>query len=207
MNKKVTVSSRDNRFRLTIVLVIWAAIIAAALWNPFGGSDAATNFNASDVYKRMAPNTDLNSIRGLQNMRPATAQQLQALNALKSSTGSPNMMTRWDTFGGSIDTMYNFVSRPLSGTPEEAARSFISQNAVLFGVSSINDLVLFNQKDALGGHLLRFKQIFNGVDVTNGGIGIVLNGNNQVVMASGPFFRDVNINTNPTISAAQATQA
>ncbi|HSU25999.1 MAG TPA: hypothetical protein VLI65_08465, partial [Pyrinomonadaceae bacterium] len=207
MNRKVNGTSRDKLFRLGVVIVAWGAIIGAALWNPFGSSRAAGSFNASDMYKRMAPNTDLNAIRGLQNMRPATTAQLQALNALRSSTGSTRMSARWDTFGGSIDTIYNFASQPLSGTPEEAARSFISANSALFGVSNLNDLVLFNPKDALGGHLLRFKQTFGGVDVINGGIGIVLNGNNQVVMASGPFFRGVNVNTTPGISAAQATSS
>ena len=187
MNKKVKRTSRDELFRLGVVIAVWAAIIGAALWNPFRSSEAAGTFNASDMYKRMAPNTDLNAIRGLQNMRAATTLQIQAVNALKASTNSPNMSVRWDTFGGSIDTIYDFASAPLSGTPEEAARSFISQNAAAFGVTSMDNLTLFSQKDALGGHLLRFKQTFNGIDVANGGVGIVLNGNNQIVMASGPF--------------------
>jgi len=43
--------------------------------------------------------------------------------------------------------------------------------------------------------------------VHDGGIGIVMNANKQVIMASGPFFRDVNVNTQPTLSAAQARTA
>src|SRR5678815_2802531 len=158
MNRKERRTSRDAYFRLGVVIVVWGAIIGAALWNPFGGSNAASNgFSQSDIYKRMAPDTDLNVSRGLGNMRSATSQQLQALNALKSSTGSPNMTARWDTFGGSIDTIYDFASQPLSGTPEEAARSFISQNSALIGVSNDNDLVLLNQKDAHNENKLRYK--------------------------------------------------
>jgi Zn-dependent metalloprotease len=179
------------------------------MWIPFGNSSAASggNFQPSDLYKRMAPNFDLNQSRGLQNLRSATTQQVQALNNLKSAAGAPNMTARWNNFGGSIDTAYDFASQPLSGTPEQAARAFISQNAALLGVSSMNDLSLFSQKDALGGHLLRFKQTYGGIDVKDGGVGIVLNGNNQVVMVSGPFFRDVSVNTNPSISAEQAIAA
>ena len=33
-----------------------------------------------------------------------------------------------------------------------------------------------------------------------------MNANNQVIMASGPFFRNININTEPTLSAEQARQ-
>ena len=58
-----------------------------------------------------------------------------------------------------------------------------------------------------GGHLVRFQQTFNGVAVENGGIGIVMNANKQVIMASGPFFRDVAVNTQPSLSAEQARTA
>jgi Zn-dependent metalloprotease len=202
-------ANREAKFRLAVACAVWGVIIAVALWNPFGEArvEGAGSGTTSDLYKRMAPNFDLNASRGLQNLRPATTQQIQALNNLKTATGSPNATARWNSFGGSIDAVYDFASAPLSGTPEEAARSFISQNAALFGVSNINDLTLFSQKDALGGHLLRFKQTFNGVDVKDGGVGVALNGNNQVMMASGPFFRDVNVNTTPALSADQAAAA
>ena len=64
-----------------------------------------------------------------------------------------------------------------------------------------------DNREALGGHLIRFQQTVGGVDVKDGGIGIVMNGNKQVVMASGPFFRDVNVNPAPTLSAEQARGA
>ena len=93
---------------------------------------------------------------------------------------------------------------PYTGTPEEAGRAFLSENAALFGISQVNDLQLVSDRAALGGHLLRFKQTFNGVDVKDGGIGLVLNANKQVIMASGPYFRDVNVNTTPTLTADAA---
>src|SRR5215468_307052 len=181
MKRKTKRVSRENIFRLSVVAAVWGAIISVGLWNPFGSSRAASvgNAAASDIYKRQAPNFALNVNRGLQNVRTIATQQFQALNNLKAATGSPNATARWNTFGGSIDTVYDFASAPISGTPEEAALAFIAQNAPLFGVSNVNDLTLFNQKDALGGHLLRFKQTFNGIDVKDGGVGIVLNGNNQ----------------------------
>jgi Zn-dependent metalloprotease len=49
--------------------------------------------------------------------------------------------------------------------------------------------------------MIRFQQTFNDIPVKNGGIGLVMNGNKQVVMASGSFFRDVNVNTEPSLSA------
>src|SRR5690606_19778796 len=77
----------------------------------------------------------------------------------------------------------------------------------LFGLSDLNTLTLFSQREALGGHLLRFQQTFNGVPVAGGGIGVVMNSNNQVIMVSGPFYRDVAVDTQPGISPQQAKDA
>lgn len=207
MKSKVKTNRRDAVIRLSIVALVWAIIITVG-WLPFRKSKAAANQNAdlSQIYKRPAPNYDLNLSRSLQNLRQASGEQIAALNNLKQAANAPSMTARWNDFGGSIDAMYDFASAPLAGTPEEAGRSFIQQNAAVFGVSNMNDLQLFSQKEALGGYLLRFKQTFNGIDVKDGGIGLVMNGNKQVVMASGPFFRDVAVNTNPSISAEQAKQ-
>lgn len=155
------------------------------------------------------PDYDLNATRALGGLRTATASQLQALNALKTATGATAMTARWNDFGGSVDVVYDFVSPAYAGTPEQAARAFVAQNAALFGVSdaSAASLKLTSAKAALGGHLLRFQQVYNGVMVDGGGIGIVLNARNQAIMASGPFFRDVAVNTTPTLSAAQAVTA
>jgi Zn-dependent metalloprotease len=207
MTKKsrgVSSGNRSSAIKFVAVFIAAAAIVAA-LWMPFGKTQAAgavtsmPNFN-----KRGAANFDLNISRRLQNLRQANGQQLAAVEALKSATGAADMKVRWNEFGGSPDVIYDFASQPFSGTPEEAGRAFISQNSALFGVSSLNNLVLFDQKQALGGYLLRFKQVYNGLDVKDGGIGLVMNGSKQVIMASGPFFRDVNLNTTPTISAVQA---
>ncbi|MEO7672830.1 MAG: M36 family metallopeptidase, partial [Pyrinomonadaceae bacterium] len=77
----------------------------------------------------------------------------------------------------------------------------------LFGLSEMNTVRVFSEKEALGGHLIRFQQVYNGVPVSDGGIGLVMNANKQVIMASGPFFRDINIGTQPSLSADQARAA
>ena len=74
-------------------------------------------------------------------------------------------------------------------------------------MSDANAIRVFSQKKALGGTLIRFQQTFDGVPVTEGGIGVVMNANNQVIAVSGPFFRDVNVNTQPALSADQAKAA
>jgi hypothetical protein len=184
-----------------------AFFACAALFPSRSTVQAAAGGTLLPPYMRPAPNYDFNLSRNLSNTRPASANQLAALEQLKSNVAGGNLTARWNDFGGSVDVIRDFASQTLSGTPEQAGRAFIAANASLFGVSNINDLRLFSQKEALGGHLLRFQQTFNGLDVKEGGIGLVLNGNNQVIMASGPFFRDVALNTTPTLTADQARNA
>src|SRR4029453_6970460 len=89
----------------------------------------------------------------------------------------------------------------------EAARAFVMQNASVFDVTESNNFRVFSSRNALGGYLVRFQQTFNGVAVENGGIGIVMNANKQVIMASGPFFREVDVKIQPSLSAEQARPA
>jgi Zn-dependent metalloprotease len=185
------------------------AAVFAILSQPFATGEAAPGpvDPIKSMYKRTAPQFDLNNVRNLPAVRQATGAQLAVLDNLKASLNAPNMTARWNDNSGSPDVMYDFATQPFQGTPEAAGRAFIEQNASLFGVSDLNNFRVFSQKDALGGHLIRFQQTFNGVPVSGGGIGLVLNGNKQIIMASGPFYRDVAVNTQPSLSAAQARNA
>ena len=207
----------NNQKRKAIVRISAAALILAVVFTsfylPFGTFETSASSNQttvaelSQLNKRSAPNFDLNSSLNLANLRQATAQQLAAFENLKQTTGSTNAKIRWNEFGGSPDAIYDFASQPSSASPEDAARAFISGNAALFGVADVSTLRVFSNREALGGHLIRFQQTAGGIDVKNGGIGIVMNANKQVIMASGPHFRDVNVNTTPTLSAEQARAA
>ncbi len=194
-----------------LVALLVSAFVITSVYLPSRTVKAASGNQSAaslgNLYGRPVPQFDLNAARNVANIRQATGAQQAALQTLKTNAAAPNMTARWNDFGGSPDVIYDFASQPFSGTPEQAGRAFLSQNAALFGVQNVNDLQLFSQTQALGGYLLRFKQTFNGIDVKDGGIGLVLNGNKQVVMASGPYFRDVNVNTTPALSADQAKSA
>jgi len=161
----------------------------------------------SQFNQRSAPNFDLNESLNSAGLRQATSQQLSAFENLKQATNAPNAKVRWNEFGGSPDVIYDFASQPSQLAPEDAARAFLSSNSALFGVSDVSTLRVFTNREALGGHLIRFQQTVNGIDVKDGGIGIVMNADKQVIMASGPHFRDVNVNTTPTLSVEQARSA
>lgn len=210
MKSNIKQTKNDFLIRLTSVLVFWAIVLTGLILPNFEAKAAANNPSVNsltNLYRRSAPNFDLNLSRSLQNLRTATSAQTAALNALKTQANAPEMTVRWNSFGGSPDVVYDFASAPFDGTPEEAGRAFLSQNAALFGISDVNNLRVFSQREALGGYLIRFQQTFNGIPVKDGGVGLVMNANKQVIMASGPHFRDVSVNTNPTLSAEAARAA
>ncbi|HXG86259.1 MAG TPA: M36 family metallopeptidase [Pyrinomonadaceae bacterium] len=191
--------------------VLVVAVMATAFYMPFTKAQAVANFDSAatlgQLYQRSAPNFDFNLSRDIAGLRQATGDQLAALNNLKATANGQNATIRWNDFGGSPDVVYGFASQPSSASPEEVGRAFLTENAALFGISNVADLRVFSNRQALGGHLIRFQQTAGGIDVKDGGIGLVMNGNKQVIMASGPHFRDVNVDTNPTLSADQAKQA
>ncbi|CAN5682598.1 hypothetical protein BH20ACI4_BH20ACI4_09230 [soil metagenome] len=201
---------KNSITKIAAAFLVWA-ILLTVLFFPRTETEAAINTdsvnNMTDLYKRSAPNYDLNLASNLNAVRQASGEQLNALAGLKAAANAPNMTVRWNDFGGSPDVLYDFASAPFQGTPEEAGRAFISQNGALFGVSDLNNLRVFSQKEALGGTMIRFQQTFNGIPVKHGGIGLVMNANNQVIMASGPHFRNINVNTEPTLNAEQAKAA
>ncbi len=200
-------TKKNSAKHIALFIAVLSITVGAVLWLSSEGSNvsASTTPDIQEIYQKPAPDFDLNAARALTNVRTATGDQLSAINVLKTASNAPNMRIRWNDFGGSPDVIADFASQPFTGTPEEAGRAFLSQNAAAFGISDINNLRVFSQRSALGGNLIRFQQTFNGIPVTDGGVGLVMNGNKQVIMASGPFFRNVSVNTLPSITAEQAT--
>ncbi len=125
------------------------AAIFAVLLMPFNTQKAAPNADPlAAIYQRPAPVFDLNVSRNIPNARAATAEQLSAITVFKNAVNAPNMTVRWNDFGGSPDVIYDFASPSYSGTPEQAARAFLSQNARLIRISETNNIRHFNTVEA-----------------------------------------------------------
>ncbi len=182
-----------------------AAFVGLTLLVPVSWAGTRSAALGFDMYDRPAPDYDLNLATSAAATRQATGVQSAALATLEGQ--APGVRVRWNDFGGSPDVVMDFASATYPGTPEEAGRAFLADNAALFGIADSSTLRLAKEKSALGGHLLRFQQTFGGVDVKDGGVGLVLNASNQVVMASGPYFRDVAVDTTPSLDAAAARHA
>lgn len=137
---------------------------------------------------------------------PSAAQQ-DALRAFVER--HPDATLRWHDASGSIDIIYGFAAQTSGSTPQAAARNFIAANTELLGITDMAALQLDanTSRAALGGHLLRFEQVMNGVPVVDAGIGIVMDGNNNVRAVSGPFYTLDVAGTAAGITASQAVTA
>ena len=153
-----------------------------------------------DPYKGAVPNVDVNAKAAA--LRKANSAQLAALDQFKSSYGS-TAAVRWNAFAGSPDVMMGFHTGPSSDTPENAARTFVAANSTLFGVDP-SSLKLMDQKEAMGGYLVKFQQQVGGVNVVNGGLGFVMTADKQIRMVMGSTFRDVSVPAAPSLTADAA---
>ncbi|HKP86519.1 MAG TPA: M36 family metallopeptidase [Blastocatellia bacterium] len=189
--------SRQGRSR-KMVLSIIPFMTALLMFAPFS-SQGAGSFEFKP-YRATVPNVDTTLLTA--GLRNATAGQLAALDGFKSTYGS-QATVRWNPFAGSPDVMMGFHTAPSSDTPENVARAFVAANQTLFGVDA-SSLVLDDQKQALGGYLLRFQQKAGNVEVLNGGLGFVMNSDKQIRMVMGSTFRDVNAAPAPAIASAAA---
>jgi hypothetical protein len=194
-----------NRYSQILALVLSTAVCGALLFPPFHSRGANTT-PAFDPQRRAVPSVDVNATAAA--LRQATDAQLAAITQFKNNYGTQTTI-RWNQFAGSPDVMMGFHTGPSSDAPETVARSFVAANATLFGVDP-SALVLVDQKEALGGYLVKFKQQAAGVDVVNGGLGFVMSANKEIRMVFGSTFRAPSVATAASLtgdSAAAAAQA
>ena len=194
-----------NKPTLSLAVVgLMVAIAASAIYFPFSATKAASAQPSTpggiNLNQRAVPNVDVNLAAAA--TRQPSALQLSAFEQFKGTFGSQSTV-RWNNFAGSPDVVMGFHTPPSSGTPEETARAFVAANAGLLGVDAAT-LVLSDQKEGMGGYMLRFQQKVGSLDVAGGGIGIVMNSEKQIRMVMGSPFRGV---TEPGAPALTATLA
>jgi hypothetical protein len=189
-----------SHYAKVLVVLMLVALGGVMLFPPFH-SHGANNVPGFDPNRRTVPIVDVNATAAA--ARQATQAQVTALNQFKNNYGSATTI-RWNPFAGSPDVIMGFHTSPSSDTPENVARSFVAANSTLFGIDP-SALVLVDQKEALGGYLVKFKQRSGSVDVVNGGLGFVMSANKEIRMVYGPTFRAASIANVPSLTAESAT--
>jgi Fungalysin metallopeptidase (M36) len=200
--KVVRTKSRHSIIGLSLGLLVVGALIVF----PILRSQGAGNASKARPYQPNVPAVDINAKSAA--LRKATSAQLTAVGQFKSNYGNQTSI-RWNAFAGSPDVMMGFHTAPSTDSPENVARSFIAANSTLFGVDP-SSLVLSDQKQALGGYLVKFQQNVGGANVINGEVGFVMSADRQIRMVMGSTFRDVSVTTTPSLApetAAATAQA
>lgn len=183
-----------------LALLLLASVLTVTVFPPFS-SRGAGGTPSFDPHRAAVPNVDINATAA--GLRKATAAQLLAIDQFKNNYGSQTTI-RWNSFAGSPDVIRGFHTGPSDDTPENVARSFVATNSTLFEVDP-STLVLVDQKEAMGGYLVKFQQTVSGANVVNGGLGFVMTANKAIRMVFGPTFRTPNVATAPSLTANSAT--
>ncbi len=192
---------KRKTYRARILVIGLPLCVAAALSFALLPSRGASGAKF-DLSKGGAPNVDVNATAGA--VRKATSTQVAALNQFKSNYA--NASVRWNSFAGSPDVMMGFHTGASNDTPENVARTFVAANSSLFGADPTS-LTLVDQKEAMGGYLVKFQQNVGGANVVNGSLGFVMTANKEIRMVMGSTFRDVNVAGAPSLSADAAAAA
>lgn len=192
---------KDSTKKLLAIVTVWTLVIGSFVMLSNHSQATSSNNNLDlNMNRRQVPNVDMNLTAAV--TREATSLQQQALNNFKNNYGN-QVAIRWDNFAGSPDVMMGFHTQASSDTPENVAREFVTNNSALFGVDAAS-LVLTDQKEGMGGYMLRFQQKADNLEVAGGGLGFLMNREKQIRMVMGSTFRDVNVSTEPALSATAA---
>jgi len=198
MKRRVKTSLKDTMKTLAVAALVWTLAVTTFVSLP--RDSQATSAPSFDLYRKTVPNIDVNQLA--QATRQPTTLQLNAFEQFKGVYGS-RATVRWNKFTGSPDVISGFHTAPSSDTPENVARAFVQQNGALFGVEP-SALALVEQKDALGGYLLRFQQKAGDLNVLHGGLGFYMNSDKQIRTVMGSTYRDVNVSNASALDAAAA---
>lgn len=196
----------SNRGRFIGALALALAMLGSIVAGQFARAAGEPPLSVDGALsKKPVPDFDINLTKYVSRL--PTAEQLQALDALKSSLGDQNVTARWDKATGSLDVLYDFASGPSELDPESAARSFIASNSALFGAIDPSALKLVSNIEALGGNLLYFAQTYDGLIVEGRGVGVFMDGRRRIKMISGPCQPGLAISTRPSLDGASAVAA
>lgn len=194
----------DYRCALTVFSALLLTLVLLALVSPERPARAEGASSGTPLFEnpQRVKDYDVNLTKAVE--RAPAAAQVNALQTLKTNLNDAQVTARWDKTTGSVDVVYDFASAPSSADPELAARAFIASNSGLFAISDMSTLRLKSNVSAFGGNLLFFEQLYAGLPVSSGGIGVVMDSQRRIRMISGPYFGGLSLDTTPALSPSSA---
>ena len=104
------------------------------------------------------------------------------------------------------------ISQPLAldmnVPPEEAARAFLAQYGVLFGLTEPDKALELMRENRLedGRSFVRFQQVYQSIPVLGGELIVQMKADQSVISANGEILPDLSLGTTPSINAETARQ-
>lgn len=131
------------------------------------------------------------------------AEVHNAIKKLKERMGD-NIKVKWH--GRGRVTLDGKLSLSYPGTPEDAAKQFLRENAAIFQMDPVlSDMEVETiREDKIGdkhlGYYVSFKQTYKGLPVFDGGVGVNLKEDKSVGIVSSAYLSNINISITPTLS-------
>lgn len=194
-----------------------SSAIAFALAIPFSvlPVDAYASTNTNSVQANKILNFDVAGVPTLNQLQDAaftnlmalSTAQAQAISRLKAS--NPNAQVSVNEMTGTVNAMTGMAIKTSGNSVENMARNFIADHQAIFEGLSNNQLQ-FNvnrSKPALGGQVVRFDQVVDGIKVEGNGVGVVIDANNNVRGVMGPYQKAFNLASQPDLTPEAAVLA
>jgi hypothetical protein len=153
MKRNETRETKQILVKLTTVFLVWTIILTVLIF-PYDSAQAATNTNTKpleQLYKRSAPQFDLNAARNLQNLRKATGEQLEALKQLEGGGERIEYAGSLERFRRIASTYFTISPASLSRNAGRSGTRIFSAERFGFRSFRFERRQLFSAREALGG--------------------------------------------------------
>lgn len=160
-------------------------------------------------------NFDVANVPTVNHLQDTTATTLLSLSIAQQeaisqfTAANPTARVSVNEQTGTIDAVTGMAIQVAGSSAEDMARNFISDHQGMFaGIT--NEQLQFNpnrSKAALGGHVVRFDQVVNGIKVDGSGLGLVIDGDNRVRAVMGPYQKEMSGVSQPNLQADAAVAA
>ncbi|WP_191321824.1 M36 family metallopeptidase [Colwellia sp. C1TZA3] len=194
-----------------------SSAIAFALAIPFSvlPGDAYASTITDSVQANKILNFDVAGVPTLNQLQDVAFTNLMALSAVQAQAisqfkaANPNVQVSVNEMTGTVNAMTGMAIKTSGNSVENMARNFIADHQAIFeGLT--NDQLQFNvnrSKPALGGQVVRFDQVVNGIKVEGNGVGIVIDASNNVRGVMGPYQKAFNLASQPDLTPEAAVLA
>jgi hypothetical protein len=199
---KNTLISSAIAFALAVPISVISSNVNASTSDIITASSSVNKILNFDV--ATVPNVNQIQDTGLNTLMSLSAEQAQAISHFQAA--NPNAQVNINQATGTVDAITGMSVKTAGNSVENMARNFITDNQQIFeGLS--NEQLKYNpnrSKAALGGQVVRFDQVVDGILVDGNGLGVVIDGNNNVRAIMGPYQKALTVAGQPGLSADDA---